>query len=84
MYLMCSVAVPAGSSLSTVNVAISFFSSVETLAVCVCPPEVTVTSWKSISSAFSVMVLLGLASVTSMDSSPSKLLVGKSILNDRL
>ena len=60
MYLMCTVAAPAGSSLATVKVAISFFSSLETLAVCVWPAAVTVTSWKSISTAFSVMVLLGL------------------------
>ena len=69
---MVRVALPAGTGAAKVKVACCFFSSSETAAVCCLPVAVTVTVWKAISMALSVMVLEGSLSVMSMVSTPVK------------
>jgi hypothetical protein len=55
-----------------VKVACSFSLLSVTTAFCCWPPEVTKTFLKSISAAFTVIELVGSATVTSIDSWPEK------------
>jgi len=67
---MESVALPAASLLGKVKVACSLFFSSLMVAVCCLPSALTVTDWKAIWTALSVMWSVGSARVTSMDSTP--------------
>ena len=59
VYVMWIVAGPGASGFSTDSTTISFSFSGVTLAFCVAPPLVMVTSWKSMSTAFSVISEVG-------------------------
>ena len=75
---MWMVAGPAASGFSTVSTTISFSFSSVTLAFCVVPPLVMVTSWKSMSTAFSVISEVGFSTRIVMVSSPSNLAFSRS------
>ena len=59
VYVMCIVAEPAASGFSTVSTTISFSFSGVTFAFCEAPLLVIVTSWKSMSTALSVISEVG-------------------------
>ncbi len=72
---------PAEISDGSSSVTVSLSSFGVTVAVRVFPPDFTVVDLKSISTAFSTMVLVGLSTWTSIVSSPAKVFVEKSGMN---
>ncbi len=75
---MCTVAAPTGNCFSTVSTTISLSLSGVTLAFWVIPPLVIVTSWKVMSTAFSVISAVGFNTRMEMVSSPSNVALSRS------